>query len=99
MMVKVHKGPDGKKVVAVCDSGLIGKKFEEENLQLDVSASFYGGEEKSEEELLNELRQPCSVNVVGEKSVKFFVDKKLIDGKSIIKIKGIPLAQCVLVEI
>lgn len=98
MIVKIHKGADGKKVIAVCDSDLVGKKFEEGDLQLDISNSFYGGEEKNEEDMTKELKQPCSVNIVGEKSIKFFVDKGLIDEESIIKIKKIPHAQCVLAE-
>lgn len=99
MIVKIHKGPDGKKVVAVCDSDLVGRKFEDGDMQLDVASSFYNGEKKNEEELLRELRQPCNVNIVGEKSIKFFVGKKLIDKKSIIKINRIPHAQCVLIDV
>lgn len=61
-----------------------------------MSGSFYRGEEKSEEDILKELRQPCDLNVVGEESVRFFVDKKIINPEKIIRIKGVPHAQCVL---
>ena len=47
MIVKIHKMPDGRSVIAVCDSNLLGKKFEEKNLQLDLTADFYKGSEKT----------------------------------------------------
>lgn len=96
MIVKIHKSYDGKKIVAVCDSGLVGKKFEDGKTQLDMSGSFYKGEERSKEDILKELRQPCCLNVVGKDSVRFFVDKQIIDSNRIIRIKGIPHAQCML---
>jgi hypothetical protein len=35
-------------VVAICDSELLGKVFEEGQLQLDVKESFYKGEKGSQ---------------------------------------------------
>lgn len=96
MIVKIHKSYDGKKIVAVCDSDLVGKKFEDGKTQLDMSGSFYKGEERSEGDILKELRQHGCLNVVGEESVRFFVDKKMVDPDKIIRIKGIPHAQCML---
>ncbi len=98
MIVKIHKSYDGKKVIAICDSEILGKKFEDGGMQLDLSCNFYKGEEKGEEMLLEEMKKPCSVNVVGEKSVKFFVDRGLVDKKNIIKIKNIPHARCVIMD-
>lgn len=98
MIVKIHKGYDGKKVIAVCDSDLIGKKFEDGKLRLDLGCNFYKGEEKTEEDLEKELKMPCSVNIVGKKSMKFFVDRGLIDKKNAVRIKNVPHAQCVMVE-
>ncbi|MFO8016644.1 MAG: DUF424 family protein [Candidatus Woesearchaeota archaeon] len=98
MIVKVHKGADGKKVIAVCDTDIAGRRFEEGELQLDLGSPFYNGEEMAEEKLENELKGPCSVNITGEESVKFFTDRKLVDEKNIIRIKGIPHAQCMLMK-
>lgn len=44
------------------------------------------------------MKTPCSANIVGEKSIKFFLDKKLIDRGSIIKVRNVPHAQCVIIE-
>ncbi len=40
MIVNIHKTSDGRRIIAVCDSELIGKKFEEHNLQLDLTSNF-----------------------------------------------------------
>lgn len=98
MIVKIHKSYDGKKVIAVCDSDIIGKRFDDGKLRLDLGCNFYKGEEKTGEDLEKELKMPCSVNIIGEKSVKFFIDKKLIDKSHVIRIKNVPHAQCVIVE-
>jgi hypothetical protein len=42
MYVKIHK-TENKDIVAVCDEDLLGKKFEEKELILDVSEEFYKG--------------------------------------------------------
>ena len=96
MIVKLHKTQEGKKIIAICDNELIGKKFEEKNLQLDLSGSFYKGEEKKEDEIKDLLAGNCIVNMVGDKSIKFGIKIGIIDSKNIIKIKNIPHAQAII---
>jgi len=98
MIVKVHKSHDGRAVIALCDSNLLGKKFEQGNLQLDLTSEFYNGEEKSKEEILKLLRQPCHVNAVGKESINFLKEKGLISKENIITIADIPHVEVVLVE-
>ncbi|MBI2043545.1 DUF424 family protein [Candidatus Pacearchaeota archaeon] len=50
MFIKIHKSY--RNVVAVCDSELIGKKFEEEKFQLDVKENFFKGDKVSENEAI-----------------------------------------------
>ena len=47
-IVKLHKSPEGKTILAVCDAEIAGKYFEEGDLQLDLSSNFYKGEEMAE---------------------------------------------------
>ena len=96
MIVKVHRTPDGRKVVAICDSELIGKKIEERKLQLDLSSDFYKGEEMSEEKVGEMIKSSCVLNVVGEKSIGFLLGLCVIDKSNIIKIKGVPHTQAVI---
>ncbi len=95
MLAKIHKTPEGKIILAVCDSDLIGKTFEENNLRLDLSSNFYKGEETSKEKILELFKIAHMVNLVGKQSVE--LGKKAGIVEKIITIKGIPHAQAVVV--
>ena len=82
-------------LLAVCDSGLIGKKFEQGNKVLDLSSNFYDGVPKTEEEILKLVPNALSIDFVGEDSVAFAIKRDLVDKDNVIRIKGIPHAQCV----
>ena len=96
MIAKVHKTDDGRRIVAICDKELIGKKFEEKNMQLDLSSDFYKGEEKNEKEAIELIKGSYLVNIVGEKSVCFAKKVGIVDKSRIMKIKNIPHAQAIL---
>ncbi len=96
MIVKVHKTGDGRKIVAVCDKDLLGKKFEEGKLQLDLASNFYKGDEKEEEEIIKILNDGNIINFVGKKSINLGLKQGIIAKNNIIRIKKIPHAQAIL---
>lgn len=96
MIVKAHKTPDGRKILAVCDDDLLGKRFEEGNKQLDLTSGFYRGKEKSEEEIGGMIIGSYIINLVGEESIKLALKLNIVNEKNIIRIKGIPHAQAIL---
>ena len=92
MIVKVHSGPHGK-VMVVTDEEILGKKFIERKLQLDLSKEFYKGEKMGDEEIKKLVKECYILHLTGEKSIQLFselVEKKLI-------VNGIPHAEIVLV--
>lgn len=95
MLVKVHKA-EGKKVVSIADKKLIGKELEDGEKYLKISEYFYNGEEMDEEEILNELEDANSINVVGKESVNFCIKNKIVDKENILKIKNVPYAIVIL---
>jgi hypothetical protein len=95
MIVKVHQTPNGK-MLAVCDSDILGKVFEEGEKQLDLSAQFYQGSEKTEEELETLIKDCYIINAVGKDSVGFLVKHNLIDKENIMTISDVPHAQAVI---
>lgn len=95
MMVKIHKA-EKRAIISICDKELIGKKFEENDLQLDVSKLFYNGQDISEEEALKVVNDADSLNIVGKNSIKFALENKLIDEANIIRVKKIPHAIAIL---
>jgi hypothetical protein len=81
-------------VVAICDSNLIGKYFEEKDSQLDIKESFYKGEDVSREkaiEIMKDMKkEDATFNIVGEESVSAAIDAEIISEECIKKIQGIP---------
>jgi len=97
MIVKIHK-KDGRTIVAVCDSSLLGKKFEENNVQLDLGSDFYAGKEMDGQEAGDLLRNADIVNLVGEESVQLGMTEGVIDKENIIHVKKIPHAQATILH-
>lgn len=93
-IVKVHKSY--RNVISICDEDLLGKKFEEENKQLDLTGEFFKGEQVSKEELKEIIedwtKEDATFNIVGENSVKIALEEKIINQEGILKIKNIPFA-------
>jgi len=98
MIAKAHKNPDGKIVVAVCDSELLGKKYEEDQKQLDLTSDFYKGEQNQDSAIGDLMRNAEAVNLVGEKSVKLAVQEGVIDEEHVKTIAGIPYAQAAIIR-
>ncbi len=98
MLVKIHKTPEGQIIAAVCDKDLIGKKFSEGKIQLDLTTDFYKGEKMNEEDIGDLLRNAYIVNLVGEKSVALGIKENIIEEKHIIRIDNIPHAEAVNAE-
>ena len=93
MYVKIHKSY--RNVVAICDSELLGKKFEEGQKCLEVKESFYNGSELPEEEIIKIIKrqtlEDATFNIVGDKSVNCAIKAGIIEKKDIGHISGIPL--------
>lgn len=92
MLVNIIKSY--RDVVAICDSELLGKRFEEDAFQLDVKENFYKGEQKTEQEviqiILDMKSEDATFNIVGEKSTNCAVKAGLISKDLIKTIQGIP---------
>lgn len=94
VFVKVHKAY--REVVAICDFELLGKKFEEGEIQLDINEHFYGGKEMSSKEalklLIKKAKEDACFNFVGKRAVALGMEAGLIDKERLITVKGIPHA-------
>ena len=92
MWVKVHSS--SRKVIAICDDNLIGKRFEQGLRQLQVTESFFKGQKMSEEEVLNlmkyEFKAGSTFNIVGKDSISLALKIGIIEKEAIVKIKRIP---------
>lgn len=83
--------------MALCDKNILGKKFEEGNQQLDLTTDFYQGEEKSEEEIEQLIKDVYIINLVGRESLHL-IEKLKLGPERIITVQNIPHAEIVLVK-
>src|SRR3989338_3772312 len=78
MIVKTHKMDDGRLLIAVVDSQLKGKVFEEGIKFLDLSGEFYNGKEQTPSETADLMRNSDMLNIVGEEAIKLAISEELI---------------------
>jgi hypothetical protein len=94
MQIKIHESH--RNVVALADSNLIGKKFEEEKFQLEVRENFYKEKELPKEEIIKILQkqvdEDATFNIVGPESIQTALEANIITKEHISKIDNIPFA-------
>lgn len=94
MLVKIHNSY--RDIVAVCDSELLGKVFEEDKFQLDIKESFFKGEEKTKHEVLKIMqdmaKEDATFNIIGKEAVDLALEAGIITKEGIKEIQGIPFA-------
>lgn len=92
MWVKIHSS--SRKVVAVCDENLMGKKFTQGIRQLQITESFFKGEIISKKDLIPlmkyEFKSDSTFNIVGKESIAAAVEAGIIDKNSAMKVKNVP---------
>ena len=94
MYIKIHKAY--RMIIALADSDLIGKNFEEGKKQIEVKSSFFKGEKKTRDEVIKILKsmykEDATFNIVGKESISCALEAGIIKENGIIKIDGIPIA-------
>ncbi len=92
--MKVHENPNGR-VVAACDASLMGRSFSEGNAVLDLEGygSFYKGSKVGGREVLEQLKNFSSLNLVGKDAVALAIGAGLLKKEQVGRIAGVPHAQ------
>lgn len=92
--IRVHRSY--RNVVAVCDVDLLGQKFDEGKIQLDVRENFFKGEnfefKKAEEILKKEREDDSTFNIVGKNAVDLALSLGIISEGNIGNVGGVPFA-------
>ncbi len=94
MHIKIHEAY--RTIVALADSNIIGKKFEEGIKQIEIRPNFFQGEEKPRNEVIKILKRMESedalFNIVGKESIETALEAGIIKKHGIIEIQGVPIA-------
>ena len=93
--VKMHKGSDGRLVLAACDECVLGCSYAEGKLRLKVHESFYRDEVVSDTTFMSMMQEADIMNLVGESTISIAVSEGYVDKSHIITIDGMVHAQVV----
>lgn len=94
MYLKVYR--QGKEVlIAVCDCEILGKRFKEGKLQLEVSSDFYGRELASPAEVEEALAEATVANFAGCRAVEHAIRLGYVEKENVLSVEGIFCAQMV----
>lgn len=96
-VVSEKEGMHGKLLI-ITDAEILGKKFNENNFQLDLTKEFYQGKEKNEKEVRNMITTVKHLHFTGKASVALALHLGLVEVKRILYVKGIPHAETVIEE-
>ena len=94
-VMEVDDAAGVKIVVAVCDRELLGRKFSEGEVVLDVNRDFFEGFIAGIDEALHYLENAFTAMLVGEKIVSEAIKAGLIHPDAVLKVSGIPYAHIV----
>jgi len=94
MQIKIHEAY--RRIIALADSDLLGKTFEQDIRQIKVKLDFFQGEEKNKQEILQILkdmdREDATFYIIGKESIESALEAKIISKEGIIIIDDIPVA-------
>jgi len=94
MLIKIHNGY--RKTIALSDSDLLGKTFEQGKFQITIHNPFFEGEEKTKQELIpllkDLIKEDATFNIVGKESIETALEAGIISKQGIIKIDNVPVA-------
>ncbi len=80
-------------MINLCEEGLLGKRFRENDLVLDVNEKFYGGDLVEAEYALNLIDEATVMSMVGSTLVEEAIKKGIVHKDGVREISGVKIAQ------
>jgi len=94
MYLKAHQH-GAEWLIAVCDCDVLGRKFTEGKLCLEVSPDFFGSEKASLKDVETALAGATMANFVGSQAVFHAISLGYVEKDNVLSIDGILYAQMV----
>lgn len=90
--MKIHES--GKThITAICDEELIGKRFEDHELQLEVYERFYKDKIIDDKKAVESMKNAEVLNIIGRRIVNLAVQNNLIEKENISYVGKVPHAE------
>ena len=74
----------------ICDAKLLGKKIVQDDLNMNISKSYYGEKLVEKEEAIILLKKSSIINMVGKETISLSVELGIGSENGIKSISGIP---------
>ncbi|MFH0832898.1 MAG: DUF424 family protein [Candidatus Aenigmatarchaeota archaeon] len=87
----------GELLLAISDSSIVGKKFNDNGLQLIIDENFYSEKLCDEDEATQLIKSATIVNAVGKEIIGMMLKKKFVEEDNILYVSKTPHAQVVIV--
>ena len=97
MIVNERETSEGR-LVSVCDREVLGKIFENGEIDFEVNEEFYDGEPADEEEVVASLAGAKVANIVGTDAVALAVEHGFVDEESVLDLGETRHAQVLRLE-
>ncbi|PSQ66805.1 MAG: DUF424 domain-containing protein [Halobacteriales archaeon SW_9_67_24] len=97
MIVNERETSEGR-LVSVCDREVLGKTFENGEIDFEVNEEFYDGEPADEEEVVASLAGARVANIVGTDAVALAVEHGFVDEESVLDLGETRHAQVLRLE-
>lgn len=88
---------EGRLLLAVCDSSIHGKKFEDHKMVLDLGSKFYSGNEKDAKATSDLMLKAYIINAVGKGAVALAIKLGLAAKENAKNVSGVPHMQVLIV--
>ena len=85
-MILTERRTDRGLLVTVCDRGLVGESFEDDEVSLAVTEDFYGGEPVEPDAVVDALSRATIANIVGTHAVDLAVEEGFVDEEQVLEV-------------
>ena len=90
--IKIHKKREDA-ITAICDEEIIGKRFDEGDIHLEVSERFYNGRLIGDDAAADEMNNARILNITGKNIINLALKKGVIKKSNILQVQRIPHAE------
>ncbi|QSG01452.1 DUF424 domain-containing protein [Natranaeroarchaeum sulfidigenes] len=80
-------------LVTVCDPETLGETYESGDISLTVTEEFYGGEEVTEDAVVDSLSRATIANIVGTEAVELAIEHGYVDEANVLELESTLHAQ------
>lgn len=85
-MILTERSTEQGLLVTACDPEILGDTFETEEVSLEVSESFYGGETVEPSAVVDALSRASIANLVGTEVVELAIEEGFVDEDRVLEV-------------